>query len=102
MVANHLLKALHCWTDLGYGDYELRYLRDKEQREVDFVVTESRRPVALIECKLTATALSPSLTYYASSLGDLPTIQLVQTPGVDLRRRGARVVTASRFLAALP
>lgn len=35
MVASHLLKAVHGWSDLGDGDFELRYLRDKEKREVD-------------------------------------------------------------------
>ena len=28
-VACHLLKAVEGWTDLGFGDFELRYLRDK-------------------------------------------------------------------------
>jgi hypothetical protein len=26
------------WTDLGLGRFELRYVRDKQQREVDFLV----------------------------------------------------------------
>ena len=35
-VASPLLKAVEGWTDLGLGDFELRYLRDKQKREVDF------------------------------------------------------------------
>jgi hypothetical protein len=64
MVASHLLKAVHYWTDLGLGDFDLRYVRDREKREVDFVITESRRPALLVECTLrdessrTAAALS--------------------------------------------
>jgi hypothetical protein len=34
-VACHLLKAVQAWEDLGFGRFELRYLRDKNQREVD-------------------------------------------------------------------
>ena len=102
MVANHLLKAVHCWTDLGYGEFELRYLRDKEQREVDFVITESRRPVALFECKLTDTTPSKALVHYAQLLGNIPAIQLVRTPGVDAGTRGFRAMAAARFLASLP
>jgi hypothetical protein len=26
LAARHLLKACHCWTDLGLGEFELRYL----------------------------------------------------------------------------
>lgn len=39
LVASRLLKAVHGWTDLGLGDYDLYYPRDKAKREVDFLVT---------------------------------------------------------------
>jgi predicted AAA+ superfamily ATPase len=32
-IACHLLKAVEGWTDLGLGQFELRYLRDKLKRE---------------------------------------------------------------------
>ncbi len=35
MMACHLLKAVEGWTDLGLGRFELRYLRDKQQRAID-------------------------------------------------------------------
>jgi predicted AAA+ superfamily ATPase len=38
-IASHLLKAVHFWTDLGLGSYDLHFLRDKEKREVDFLVS---------------------------------------------------------------
>lgn len=50
-IASHLLKACHCWTDLGLGDYGLYYIRDLEKREVDFVVTKNDEPWFLIEVK---------------------------------------------------
>jgi len=43
-VACHLLKAVETWTDLGFGSFELRYLRDKQKREVDFLVVRDRKP----------------------------------------------------------
>ncbi len=43
LVACHLLKAVEGWTDLGLGQFELRYLRDKLKREVDFVVVRDRK-----------------------------------------------------------
>ena len=65
-VACHLLKAVEGWTDLGFGDFELRYLRDKQKREVDFLVVRDRQPWFLVEVKLTDTSLSPSLAYFQS------------------------------------
>jgi predicted AAA+ superfamily ATPase len=43
-VACHLLKAVEGWTDLGFGDFELHYLREKQKREVDFIVVRDRKP----------------------------------------------------------
>ena len=43
----HLLKAVEGWSDLGMGTFELRYLRDKQQREVDFVVIRDRKRLLL-------------------------------------------------------
>ena len=104
MVAGHLLKAVHTWTDLGFGDFDLRYLRDREKHEVDFVVTEGRRPLVLVECKLRDEAPHLPLLRFQSALGGIPAIQLVRTPGVDRRVPGAavRVVSAGTWLSALP
>lgn len=63
-VACHLLKAVEGWTDLGFGDFELRYLRDKQKREVDFLVVRDRKPWFLVEVKLSDASLSPSLAYF--------------------------------------
>jgi hypothetical protein len=67
-VACHLLKAVEGWTDLGLGDFELRYLRDKQKREVDFLVVRDRQPWFLVEVKLADTSLSPSLAYYQTQI----------------------------------
>ena len=43
LVACHLLKAVDGWTDLGFGEFELRYLRDKQKRELDFLVVKNHK-----------------------------------------------------------
>jgi predicted AAA+ superfamily ATPase len=63
-VACHLLKAVEGWTDLGLGSFELRYLRDKLKREVDFLVVRDRKPWFLVEVKTADTRLSDSLAYF--------------------------------------
>lgn len=63
-VACHLLKAVEGWTDLGLGDFDLRYLRDKDKREVDFLVVRDKKPWFLVEVKAGDPTLSPSLRYF--------------------------------------
>lgn len=69
LVACHLLKAVEGWHDLGLGEFELRYLRDKEKREVDFVVVRDGAPWFLVEVKHEDAALSPALRYFQRQLG---------------------------------
>src|SRR5437588_836775 len=59
-----LLKAVEGWSDLGFGDFQLRYLRDKQKREVDFLIPRDRTPWFLVEVKLGESSLSPSLGYF--------------------------------------
>ena len=67
-VGCHLLKAIEGWTDLGLGTFELAYLRDRQQREIDFVVIRDDKPWMLIEVKNRDTSLAPSLTYFQKQL----------------------------------
>jgi predicted AAA+ superfamily ATPase len=67
-VACHLLKAVEGWTDLGLGTFDLGYLRDKEQREVDFVVVRDRKPWFLVEVKSNNDRLSPALQQFQDQL----------------------------------
>jgi hypothetical protein len=63
-IACHLLKAVEGWNDLGLGTFQLCYLRDKNQREIDFVVIQNNKPWFLVEVKNADNTLSPSLKYY--------------------------------------
>ncbi|MBM3197914.1 MAG: ATP-binding protein [Chlamydiae bacterium] len=64
-IASHLLKAVHYWSDLGLGEYDLFYLRDLEKREVDFIVTKNDEPWFLVEVKHSNNAgISKNLHYF--------------------------------------
>ena len=63
-VGCHLLKAVDGWNDLGLGRFDLGYLRDKEKREVDFVVVRDGKPWFLAEVKNREEKLSPALGYF--------------------------------------
>ncbi len=67
--ACHLLKAVDGWTDLGLGVFELRYLRDTQKREVDFLVIRDGDPWFLVEAKHGRPGLSPHLAYFQKQTG---------------------------------
>lgn len=64
MVACHLLKAVHFWTDRGLGEYGLYYLRTKDKIETDFLVTKNKTPWFLVEVKTKARGLSAGLFHF--------------------------------------
>lgn len=68
-VASHLLKAVHWWTDLGLGKFELFYVRDTLQREVDFLISKDDNPWIMIEVKKSIKEpISNALRFFAQQL----------------------------------
>jgi predicted AAA+ superfamily ATPase len=67
-VACHLLKAVEGWNDLGLGDFQLGYVRNVYQQEVDFVVVRDNKPWFLVEVKFANDKLSPTLVHYQQQL----------------------------------
>ena len=77
LVACALLKAVHLWTDYGFGELGLHFLRDKQKREVDFLVSRDERPWMLVEAKTSGRGgVSKSLRYFRDHLGGPPAIQV--------------------------
>lgn len=64
LVAGQLLKYCHRQEDVEGHAMELRYLRDTDGREVDFVVLRDGRPQFAVECKTGDAAPSASARYF--------------------------------------
>ena len=76
MVAVELLRAVTAWNDLGEGPFGLHFVRNKEKQEVDFLITEKRRPRLLVEAKATETGIDAGFRKIQHQLG-VPAVQLV-------------------------
>jgi len=63
-VACALLRELHLLEDFEGRKTALCLLRDKEQREVDFLVTIDRRPRLLVEVKLGDDTFAPAIEHF--------------------------------------
>jgi len=106
LVACALLKAAHLWTDHGFGEFGLHFLRDKEKREVDFVVTRDSEPWFLVEVKSSANVrVSPTLGYFQAQTHAAHAFQVAaHADFVDadcFTRKVPTVVPASTFLSQL-
>ncbi len=101
LVASHLLKLCHFLEDTEGHPTELRYLRDREGREVDFLVMAGRKPWFLVEAKLSETRVDPSVVLFKERLGVPWAYQVTLEGGRDFVQDGVRVVPASRFLGGL-
>lgn len=102
LIAGHLLKACHFWTDTGRGAFELFYLRNKEKQEIDFLIAKDRKPWLCLEAKLSDTRIDHrSVEKLTSNLG-CPYVQVVLDSGVWRAEKNTLVVSAARLLAELP
>jgi predicted AAA+ superfamily ATPase len=103
LVALHLKKACDYWTDAAFGEFELRFVRDKEQREVDFLVLRDKEPWMMVECKSGETTPSPSLLRFGELLRPPWRFQLVADSNFDreLPHHHLRIVGYEKFLAGL-
>jgi len=105
-IASHLLKAVHFWSDTGLGDYDLFFLRDKDKRDVDFLVSKNGEPWFIVEVKSSMNqSLSKSLDVFAKQLKVEHVFQVaidaayVDKDVFDLKR--PVIVPAKTFLSQL-
>jgi len=102
LVACHLLKWIFFMQDTEGRDIELRYFRDIDKREVDFVVVERGAPIQFIECKTSEKAPTPSLRYLKARFPSVPAIQLTLDGNIDLMtKEGIRICSSHLFLKDL-
>lgn len=110
IIAVHLLKAIEVWNEMGEKPCSLFYIRDKEKREVDFLVMQGKTPLFLVEAKSSDSNLSPSLLYYQEKLKVPLAFQVINMPanGQNILRKSRInnqlqwVCSAESFLGTLP
>ena len=84
LVACHLMKAVSWWRDQGLGEYTLNFLRTKDKREVDFLVTKENRPWFLVEVKSSKSSpLSKHLEYFQTRIGAKHAFQVMMDLGFE-------------------
>ena len=77
---------------------ELRYLRDIDKREVDFVVLKNKNPIFTVECKSGEKAIGASLHYFAERT-PIPVFYQVHRGKASFGRGKIRVMPFAEFCA---
>ncbi len=80
LVACHLLKACHYWTDTGEGEFDLFYLRDKQKHEIDFLIVRDGIPWLPVEVKSNDMEPSKNWSRFLAVLPCKRGLQLVNRP----------------------
>ncbi len=102
LVASHLLKWVHFMEDTQGRDLELRYFRDVDGREVDFIVIEKKNVLWAIECRWDDTEISKSLKYFRARFPSCEAWQISAIGKKDyISGEGIRVCPALLFLQNL-
>jgi len=101
LAACHLLKW--CWflQDSEGRDIELRYFRDIDKREFDFVVVENAKPVHFIECKQTDADPGLSLRYLKQKFPAAATQVVLEASRDIMTKDDIRICPAHVFLGEL-
>jgi len=102
LVAVSLLKALQYKEDTEGLETRLHFLRDKEKREVDFVIVEEGKVKELIEVKFSEVAASRSLIYFSRLFKGASAVQVVHSQAKIRSISGVSVTPAAEWLSKLP
>lgn len=100
LVASQLLKYCHWMEDCEGHKMELRFLRDTDKREVDFVVLRDRKPIFAVECKTGERVPSPAISYYAERTS-IPRFYQVHLGDRHYERGPVTVIPFGRFCQEL-
>ena len=100
LVACQLLKYCHFREDTEGVKMELRYIRDTDKREIDFVVLENNKPLFAVECKTGERSLSSAILYFKQRL-DIPQFYQVHLGEKDVLKDGIRILPFITFCKEL-
>jgi len=101
VIASHLLKFCDYLRDAEGVKARLNYVRDKDQREVDFLVTIDNKPWFCVEVKNVYKDIPAPLRYFQKRLKIPYAFEIVKDKSVDLIKHDVRVISADKFLTGL-
>jgi len=97
-VALELKIMIELWNDSGIGDFELFYVRTKDGKETDFLITKNNTPWCFFEAKLKDDPIARHHYKHSSILNNIPVVQVTHENNILKKKDNLFYrVSASRF-----
>ncbi len=103
MIASALYRFVTSLDDRGWPEIKLHFARTYDKKEVDFVLVRDKKPILAVESKLGQVKFPAQLKKFRQAAGgDFPLIQVVNEPGVFLKKGASEyLVGYDRLLMVL-
>lgn len=103
LVACALLKETHFREDCLGETWDVFYIRNKDGREIDFLLTKGDSPALMVEVKWNGEERSPNFAFFDKYLAGVAKVQIVK----ELKREktypdGLEMRTARNWLSEMP
>lgn len=102
LVASHLLKYCHFHQDTSGEKMDLRFYRDSNRREIDFIILKNKKPLFAVECKKGDRDLADNIKFFSKRL-PIPRYYQVHlgTKHTELKEFNAEIIPFTEFAKIL-
>ncbi len=88
------------WNDKGIGEFDLFYVRTKDSKESDFLITANQAPWCLFEVNTRDGSIAPHHFRHSQALENIPVVQLTHQNNILKKKDGLFYrLSASRFFS---
>lgn len=103
LVAEQLLKACHFWTDIGEGNFDLFYLRNKEKQEIDFLIVKDSKPWLTVESKYSDSSIDEKTVSKFKLATKCPHLQVLYSDNIyRIKEENVAIISAAKMFEGLP
>ncbi len=98
-VALELKVMTELWNDEGISEFDLFFVRTKDGKETDFLITRENVPWCFFEVKVKDGSIASHHYKHSELLGNIPVVQITHQDKVLKKRDNFYRVSASRFFS---
>jgi len=98
-VALELKIMIELWNDEGISQFDLFFVRTKDGKETDFLITRENIPWCFFEVKIKDSAIASHHYKHSELLGNIPVVQITYQDKVLKKKDNFYRISASRFFS---
>lgn len=83
---------MELWNDSGIGNFALFYVRTKDKKETDFLITSDNIPWCFFEVKIKDRPIAAHHYKHSQALGNIPVVQLTRENNILKKAKAYSIV----------